>query len=103
MTALVVRKEFAAKYPKTVRAFLKEAEKAVLWTEQNPKDAAALVEKHTLGLKAVIAENAIPNCAFSYVPSKEARPLIEELLKVFLNYAPESVGGRLPDNPFYFE
>ncbi|MBO4440040.1 MAG: ABC transporter substrate-binding protein [Spirochaetaceae bacterium] len=103
MTAVVVRKEFAAKYPKTVRAFLKEAEKAVLWTEQNPKDAAALVEKHTLGLKAAIAEKAIPNCAFSYVPSKEARPLIEELLKVFLNYAPESVGGRLPDNPFYFE
>ena len=75
----------------------------MLWTEQNPKDAAALVEKHTLGLKAAIAEKAIPNCAFSYVPAKQARPLIEELLKVFLNYAPESVGGKLPDDKFYFE
>lgn len=103
MTAIVVRKEFAAKYPETVRAFLREAEKAIGWTEQNPKDAAALVEKHTLGLKAAIAEKAIPNCAFSYMPAKKARPVIEELLNVFLSYAPESVGGKLPDNQFYFE
>ena len=75
----------------------------MFWTEQNPKDAATLVEKHTLGLKAAIAEKAIPNCAFSYVPAQQARPLIEELLKVFLNYAPESVGGKLPDDKFYFE
>jgi len=103
MTALVVRKEFAEKYPETLRAFLKEAEKAVDWTLNNPKEAAALVEKHTLGLKAAIAEKAIPNCAFSYMAAKQARPIIEELLSVFLKYAPASVGAKLPEDQFYFE
>ena len=103
MTAVVVRKEFAAKYPKTVHALLCEAKKAILWTQQYPKQAAVLVEKHTLGLKTPVAEKSIPNCAFSYISAKEARPLIEELLNVFLDYAPESVGGKLPDDSFYFE
>lgn len=103
MTALVVRREFAEKYPETLRAFLKEAEKAVDWTLQNPKQAASLVEKHTLGLKAAVAEKAIPNCAFRYIPAKQAKPIVEELLNVFLNYAPASVGGKLPEYQFYFE
>lgn len=103
MTMIVVRKDFAQKYPETVQNFLKKAEKSIVWTQQNPKEAAVLVEKHTLGLKAQIAEKAIPNCAFGFAAAKESKNEIEALLKVFLNYAPASVGEKLPDDGFYFE
>lgn len=103
MTTIVVRKEFAKKYPALVNSFLQEAENSIKWTNQNTYEASLLVEKHTLGLKAQIAEKAIPNCAFGFSPAKEAKPQIELLLQTFLKYAPASVGGKLPDDNFYFE
>jgi NitT/TauT family transport system substrate-binding protein len=101
MTALVVRAEFAQKYPETLKLFLQAMEKAVAWTNENPADAGSLVQKHTLGLQAPIAARAIPTAAFVYSGAEKARPGVERLLEIFLQNDPSSVGGKLPDRGFY--
>jgi hypothetical protein len=35
------------------------------------------------------------------VEAPAARPLLEEFLAVFLEFAPEALGGKLPDDGFY--
>jgi NitT/TauT family transport system substrate-binding protein len=103
MTLCVVRKSFAQKYPAAVRKFLDAYRDSIAWTVANPEDAGPLVEKAGLGLKAPIAAKAIPECNFAFVPATEARASIEQLLSVFRDYAPESIGGKLPDDGFYFK
>lgn len=103
MTVIVVNAAFAKAYPETVRAFLREAEKSIEWTVLNAAEAGALVEKHTLGLKAAVAASAIPNCAFMYKGAAAAQKDMEALLSVFASFAPSSIGGALPDSSFYFE
>lgn len=105
MTTIVVRKEFAEKYPEVLKAYLAECKKAIEWSADgaNAKEAGSLVEKHTLGLNAAIASKAMPNCAFEFTDAKNAKESVESLLSVFLQYAPESVGGALPTDEFYFE
>ena len=103
MTLCVVRKSFAQKYPAAVRKFLDAYRDSIAWTVANPEDAGPLVEKAGLGLKAPIASKAIPACNFAFVPATEARASIERLLSVFRDYAPESIGGKLPDDGFYFK
>ena len=103
MTIIVINAGFAKKYPAVVRRFLEECRKSIEWTLAEPEKAGELVEKHTLGLKKEIASKAIPNCSFAYISAKEAKPAVEELLKVFRDYAPESVGNKLPSDNFYFK
>lgn len=102
MTLCVVRSEYAAKNPETLKAFLEEYRKSIEWTVANSAEAGTLTEKIGLGLKAPIAAKAIPSSNFVFVNAEAARPEIERLLRVFLEYAPASVGGKLPDEGFYF-
>ena len=95
MTLLVVNKKYAEGHKKQISTFIKLYEKAVKRTVENPKEAAALSEKHELGLKAAVAEKAIPNCAFTWKPAKKSKEEIEMLLNLFEQ--------TLPDNGFYYK
>lgn len=103
MTLCVINADFAKKYPETVREFLVSYNDAIKWTIANAQEAGPLVEAAGLGLKAPIATKAIPECNFVYIPAVEGKPMIEALLKTFLTFSPESVGGKLPDDGFYFK
>ncbi|MBP5175366.1 MAG: ABC transporter substrate-binding protein [Treponema sp.] len=95
MTVLVVNKKYAKKHKKQIAKFIKAYESAVNRTVANPKEAAGLAEKHELGLKASVAEKAIPNCAFTWVPAKKSKAEIEMLLNLF--------DQTLPNDGFYYK
>jgi NitT/TauT family transport system substrate-binding protein len=103
ITALVARAEFARAYPHVLRLFLDAMERAVLWTNVNPQDAGLLAEKHALGLRAAVAARSIPTSAFVFTAARDARPSVEHLLNIFMRNDPASVGGKLPDDKFYFK
>ena len=102
MTVMVCRADFARKYPTIVQKFLNSYKKATDWTVSHPQEAGVLVEKHTLGLKAEVAAASIPSANYVWIPAKKGRGDMEKLLSMFLFFAPESVGGTLPDDAFYF-
>ena len=93
MTVLVVNKKYADSHKTEIKKFVETYENAIKRTVENPKEAAALAEKQELGLQANIAEKAIPNCAFVWIPAKKARKQIETLLKIF--------GQKFPGKDFY--
>jgi len=94
MTLLLVNKNYAENHKKEIASFIKKYEKAVKRTIKNPSEAAELAEKHELGLKAELAQKAIPNCAFTWKPAKKSKEEIEMLLKLF--------NQTLPDDGFYY-
>ncbi len=101
MTALVTSSRLVRERPAAVAAILAAAKSSLAWVVANPKAAGLLVERHDLGLKAAMAELAIPRTNYIYLPAPEARPGIEALLGVFLETSPASIGGKLPDGTFY--
>ena len=94
MTVLVVNKNYAQSHKDEIASFINIYKKAVNKTVTNPKEAAMFAEKNNLGLKAQIAEKAIPNCAFTWIDSKDVKEEIESLLKLF--------NQQLPDSGFYY-
>lgn len=102
MTMVVVRKEFAQKYPATVKMYLQSCAQSVGLVNKNPVEAGVLVEKHGLGLQAQIVNKVIPNASFAFKTAQEAKSEIENFFKVLMNFAPESIGGVLPSDDFYF-
>lgn len=102
LSVMVVRKDFAEKNPQALEAFLKEYKDGFEWTVKNPKKAGTLTEKHSLGLEAYVVAKAIPVSNYTYVASSDAKHMIEELLQIFLNSDSNSIGGKLPDDDFYY-
>lgn len=103
MTLCVVRSEFAQKHPELVSEFLELYRASIEWTVENPAEAGVLSEKVGLGLKAAIAARAIPSSNYVFIPAREGKASIEQLLSVFIKYAPAAIGGRLPDDGFYLK
>jgi len=103
MSVLVCNAKFAKENESLVRKVCKEVKKAGEWAVKNPSETGVLVEKHGLGLTAPIASRAIPKANYVYMTAKEGRTYLEKLLTLFLEFNPQSIGGKLPDDGFYFK
>ena len=103
MTLIVARKEFVQQHPDLVKTFLNAYRSSFNWTIKNAEQAGLAVERMGLGLNAAIAQKAIPYANFVYKTPSQGRSDIEKLLSLFLQFAPESIGGSLPTDDFYFK
>jgi NitT/TauT family transport system substrate-binding protein len=103
MTVLVVDRDWAASHRAGLQTVLERLRASIEWVTANPAEAGALVEKHDLGLKAPVAAAAVPRSNYVYIPAAEARPALESLYRAFLEFAPQSIGGALPADSFYWK
>jgi len=103
LTVMVVRKAYAKENPEMLATFLENYAKASSWTVVNPKAAGQLVEKYDLGMGAAVVTKAIPVSNYEFTQAKDAEETIEALLKIFLEYSNDSIGGKLPGKDFYYE
>ncbi len=102
-TCLVVNRKFASEHPEIVNAFLEEYAQSIAWVNQNTESTADLLKKHDLGIAPELAQAAIPRCNLRYMSSKDARPAVEKYLKVLMDFSPETIGGKVPDDKFYYQ
>jgi NitT/TauT family transport system substrate-binding protein len=103
MTVLAIDGNFAAYNPGVITAILESLKASIEWVVAHPAEAGILVEKHDLGLRAPVITAAIPRSNYVFVPAAEARPQIEALFRVFLEFSPASIGGSLPGDKFYYK
>ena len=99
---LVANAKFVSKNKNLVNQFIEVYRQATDWTKKNPEKAALLAEKHNLGVKSQIARISIPNAALTFRNALSGKAEIEKILSLFLDSKPETVGGSLPADEFYF-
>ncbi|WP_313346167.1 ABC transporter substrate-binding protein [Sedimentibacter sp.] len=100
--AIIVNKEFAENNKDFVKEFLKQYESSVKWVLENQKDASLLVEKNEIMPSAAVVEKAIPYCGIVYEPADKVKDGLNEFYKILFDSDPASVGGKMPDEGFYF-
>ncbi|HBB29534.1 MAG TPA: hypothetical protein DC000_09890, partial [Clostridiales bacterium] len=103
MGCLVINKEFAENNKEFVKEFLKSYEESVNYVNSNPAEAAKLVEKNEIINNATLVEKAIPYCSIVYKNAQDAKGEIKAFLKILFDSDNKSVGGKLPDESFYYE
>ena len=99
--AAIVRTEFAEKHPEAVNNFLTKYAQSVEYVNTNIDDAAALIEKYDI-VPAAVAKKAIPNCHIVCITGSEMKDKLSGYLKVLFDTDPASVGGKLPEDAFYY-
>lgn len=99
---LATKHSVIAKDPELVARFQEEYAKALQWTLDNPKEAAQLANQY-LKLDAEVVEQAIPHMALDFAPAWESREVLTKYYETLFNYSEDSIGGKLPDEPFYYQ
>jgi NitT/TauT family transport system substrate-binding protein len=102
MSCLIVNAELAKSNPEVITAFLEKYKESINWTNNNIGDASKLAEKFKLGMDAATAQEAIPRCNIKYTDSSQAKNLVNDYIKTLLDFSPEDVGGKIPDEKFYY-
>lgn len=98
---VVVRKEFLEKNKEAFDSFLEEYRESAEFANNNVTEAASLVEKYDI-FKAVVAEKAIPYCNITMLTGAEMKSKVEGYLRTLFDQNPQSVGGKLPGEDFYY-
>ncbi|MDY4200187.1 MAG: ABC transporter substrate-binding protein, partial [Candidatus Fimadaptatus sp.] len=98
---LVVRSEFAEQHPDELTALLEAYEQSVNFVNENPAEAAGIIEQNGIA-KAAVAEQAIPKCNIVFISGNEMRTKVEGFLEILFDMNPKAVGGALPGDDFYY-
>lgn len=99
---VVARREFVEQNPDAVAAFLDHYKASVEYVKANNDDAAALVGKYDIVAEAV-AKKALPKCNITFVEGDEMKTMLSGYLSVLFEQNPTAVGGKLPEDNFYFK
>lgn len=98
---LLVRREFAEAHPDAVAKFLEEYAASVDYVNENPTEAAVLVEAQGI-VKAAVAEKAIPYCSLVCITGADMKTAVSGYLQTLYDLKPETVGAAMPDDGFYW-
>ena len=101
MGCVVVRTEFAQENPQAVQDFLTEYEASINYIKDNPEEGAGLIEQYGIVPKAAIAQAAIPQANMIFVAGQDMKS-ISSYYEVLFAADPESIGGSIPDDGFYY-
>ena len=99
----ITTKGFIKEHSHVVEQFMAKHKSSIEYVNANPDQAAALVVQAGIVEKEPVAKKAIPNCNLSYLDKANMKQALSGYLEVLYNQNPESVGGALPQDDFYYE
>lgn len=98
----VARRDLVEQKPELVDRFLEEYAGSVAWVNENPAEAAELIAANGIIESPAVAEKALPYCNIVCLTGQEMFEKLSGYLQVLAEAAPESVGGALPGDDFYY-
>ncbi|MEG1620383.1 MAG: ABC transporter substrate-binding protein [Oscillospiraceae bacterium] len=98
---LIVRNEFLEENRELFKEVLNEYKDSVEFINNDVDAGAKLVAKYEIAPEPV-AKKAIPKCNITFMVNDEMKEKLSGYLEVLFNQNPASVGGKLPNDDFYF-
>ncbi|TCK92737.1 NitT/TauT family transport system substrate-binding protein [Natranaerovirga hydrolytica] len=101
--SLIIKNEIIEDYPEFIEAFLNEYNNSILWLEDNVEIAGEYSQALETGLSKDAVINGLSRSNIEYKSMQESKEALETYLNILFEYSPEVIGGKLPDENFYFE
>lgn len=100
--SLIVKTELVENNKEFVNVFIEEFENSVKWLESEPTMAGEYYNELVTSLDSKVVEKSLPGSNLKYISAEEAKADIEKYLNVLMDFSKDSIGGKLPDEGFYF-
>lgn len=102
MGCLVTTKEFAKNYIDELTSLMILNKESAKWVNDYPADAAPFIVQFEVLPNEQIAINAIPESNITFLFAQQIKEQLEGYFQILFDYNPQSVGGALPGDDFYF-
>ena len=99
---VVVRTEFVKEHPDEIAQFLEAYSASIDYLTSGEEDVGAVIENTGIFTKGAVAVKAIPNCNLCFITGQEMQTAMSAYLEIMHDAAPESIGGKLPSDDFYY-
>ncbi len=99
---LIARKDYVEKNKKQIEQLLTDYNASVAFVNEHHQKASLLIESYGIIAKAALAEKAIPRCNIVCLSGAEMKSAAEGMLQTLFEANPKSVGGKLPEDDFYY-
>lgn len=99
---VVARTEFIESHPEEVDAFMTDYYQSVTFVNSDVEAAAEIIGAHDI-VAAEVAKKAIPECSIVYIAGDELKTMLSGYLNILFEQNPQTVGGAVPDDAFYYE
>ena len=101
--SLFIKAETAEKYPGFINEFIKQYSESIEIINKNPAEAGRKASSFLSTPPSAVIAESIPGGNLMWMNAGEARKSVEEYFQVLLKSNPDSIGGALPDDSFYFQ
>lgn len=98
----VVRNEFLQEHENAVATFMEERQASAQSMNSDVENGAKLAAASEIIAKEPIALKAIPKCNITYIDGADMKQALSGYLEVLYEQNPESIGGALPGDDFYY-
>lgn len=98
----VVRNAFLQEHPEIIDTFLTEHKASADFSNENPDQASELIAALGIIEKAPVAKKALPYCNITCLTGEEMKAALSGYLQVLADQDPKSIGGKLPEDDFYY-
>lgn len=89
--------------PQLAERIAEEYKKSLAWCIEKPIECGEMIAKHVPMLNAEAVADAMAVSQMNAVPAMEAREEVEFLLQELFDKNPSMIGGKLPDDDFYWQ
>lgn len=98
---VVARSAWLEENPEAAAAFMADYQASVAYVNANTAEAAEMIGNLDI-VTAEVAEKALPYCNITYIAGTEMQQKLSGYLNVLFEQDAASVGGKLPDDAFYY-
>jgi len=102
MGCVAIRNEVLAAYPEAVKTFINDYAASIEAANNDPATTGQYCEEYGIVAKAALAAKAIPDCNIVWITGQEMKDGLSGYLNVLFEANPASVGGKLPEDGFYY-
>lgn len=102
-SSLIIKSDLLENEREFVEKFLKEYEESSNWASNNPENLGDYAEDLEIAVPIDAIIKGQDRMNMKFVDTKDCKDEYELYFKAMLDFAPDSIGGKLPDEEFYFE
>jgi len=102
-TALIVNSNFAHNNPEITNIFLQKYKETSEWVNTNNGLAAKLIVKHNILPDTSIAKTSIKHSNIKFEYAYDMKDAINNYLNIFYLMNDKIIGGKMPDEGFYYK
>jgi NitT/TauT family transport system substrate-binding protein len=102
-SSLIIKRDLIEKNRAFVDSFLAKYKESIEWGNKNPDKLGEYAEALSLSMNKTVVEKSISRANMKYVYIKDCYKDYQNYFKVLLDFAPKSIGGKLPDEGIFME